>query len=113
MKTERKRRSHRPFISLGCFLIFFALTMILIGGVWAVPMLASRSLGPVSDHLNGIQRIQYSALMIWYDGLVTRPVDSTAGEVPFTIAEGDSAASVAARLENDGIIRSAEAFTAY
>jgi UPF0755 protein len=78
-----------------------------------VPSLAARTYGPPSDRLGLTQRFQYSLLMLWYDGAVTRPVDSTAGEVPFTVAPGEGAASVAARLELAGIIRDSDAFAAY
>jgi UPF0755 protein len=44
---------------------------------------------------------------------VSNPVSSSAGEVPFTIATGEEPASVAARLEQAGIIRNADAFIAY
>jgi UPF0755 protein len=52
-------------------------------------------------------------LILWYNGLITSPADSTAGEIAFTIADGDGAATVAERLEAAGIIRSADAFVTY
>lgn len=113
MRTKNKHRRYRSTISWGCLASLLILAGIAIGVFLAVPFLAIRTVGPISDRLNGFQRFQYSALMLWYDGLVTRPVDLTAGEVPFTIAEGDGAATVAERLELQGIIRSAGAFTAY
>jgi len=85
----------------------------LVGLYFFIPYAAAKSVGPASDRLNGLQRFQYSAMMLWYDGLVTRPVNSSAAEVPFTIVEGEGAAAVADRLERTGIIRSAEALTAY
>jgi UPF0755 protein len=114
MRARRRRRRYYPYIPLGCVVALLVVIIgIILGVFFSVPLIAARTLGPVSDSLNGFQRFQYSALLLWYDGLVTRPVDSTAGEVSFTIAEGDGAADVAARLESSGIIRSADAFTAY
>jgi UPF0755 protein len=81
--------------------------------VLTVPTLAEMTYGPPSEKLGLAQRIQYSTLMMWYDGLNTRPMDSSAGEVPFSIAAGDDAANVSLRLEREGIIRSAEAFSVY
>lgn len=78
-----------------------------------VPYLAESALGPRSERLNSLQSFHYSALMLWYDGLVTTPVDSTAGPMPFKIEQGDDATIVAAHLEQQGIIRSADAFIAY
>jgi len=110
----RRRRRYYLYLPWGCLI---ALLVIFLGSVLGVflgiPLIAARTLGPISDNLSVFQRFQYSALLLWYDGLVTSPVDSTAREVSFTIAEGDGAADVAARLESEGIIRSADAFTAY
>jgi UPF0755 protein len=113
MKTDKKRQRYRTVVSWGCLATLLLFAGLIIVLFIAVPIYAIRTVGPISEKLNGVQRFQYSALMMWYDGLVTRPVDSTAGEVPFTIAEGDGASAVAARLELEGIIRSADAFTAY
>ncbi len=59
------------------------------------------------------QRLQYSALLLWYDQLLTKPRDMNGGEQAFTIEQGESANSVASHLEEVGLIRNAEAFRAY
>jgi len=109
--TRRQRRYYLP--PWGCFALLLAPLILLSGGLLLVPSLAAQTYGPPSDGLGTFQRFQYSALMLWYDGQVSRPVSSSAGEVPFTIAPGEGPASVAARLEQAGIIRNAGAFTAY
>ena len=86
---------------------------IILGSYFFIPQIAAYTVGPASDSLTDSQRFQYSSLMLWYGGMVTRPADSRAGEIPFTVAQGDSASSVAVHLEKDGLIRSADAFIAY
>jgi UPF0755 protein len=112
MSTNKRRRRRSYYIPLGCVIpagLLFVMLVILI----AVPVLAARSYGPPSDTLTVPQRFQYSLLLLWYNGQVTRPVDTTAGERPFTIAEGEQAANVADRLELVGLVRSAAAFRTY
>lgn len=113
MKNKNNRPRNRSFATWGCFLLFI-LAFILIYGVYqAIPIFAVQAVGPASDSLGSVQKFKYAALMLWYDGLVTRPLDSQSGEVTFSINKGDGAATVAVNLERQGIILSAEAFTAY
>lgn len=118
MNTEpiRRSRPRRSRFSWGCLAfssIFIFLLVALLAVIFSVPVLASQTVGPASERLNGLRRFQYSALMLWYGELVTNPVDANAGEVTFKVKEGQGAASVAAELELMGIIRNADAFTAY
>ena len=106
------RRRRRPYLPLGCIapLVFSCLV---VAGLLALPALAAQTYGPPSDSLGIIQRIQYSALMLWHDGQLTRPLDLTAGEQEFSVASGEAPAAVAARLEQAGLIRDATAFRNY
>jgi UPF0755 protein len=108
--TRRRRRAYIPW---GCLALMLIPLLLLIGALLLVPVLASRTYGPPSENLGVFQRFQYSVLMLWYDGQVSSPVNSSAGEVPFAVETGEGPASVAARLEQAGIIRNADAFTAY
>jgi UPF0755 protein len=107
------RRRHRSTVSWGCLALVLIPFVLAVGFFIAIPLLAQRTYGPPAENLGIFQRFQYSALMLWYDGQVSRPLSSSAGEVSFTIEPGEGPASVAARLEQAGIIRNAEAFTAY
>jgi UPF0755 protein len=84
-----------------------------IGVFLLVPLFAAETYGPPSENLSISQRFQYSALMLWYDGQLSKPVSSEAGEVSFTVEKGEKPLSVASRLERAGIIRNADAFLAY
>jgi UPF0755 protein len=111
--TSTPRRRRRSIVSWGCLALLLLPLLLILGLSLSIPFLAARTFGPASEKLGSFQRFQYSALLLWYDGQVTRPVAATAAEVPFKVAEGEGAAAVAARLEEAGIIRSAGAFTAY
>jgi len=57
--------------------------------------------------------LQYSARLIWHDGLLTRPLDPAGGEREFRIEQGEAVGTVALRLQSDGFIQSAAAFRDY
>jgi UPF0755 protein len=59
------------------------------------------------------QRVQYSALLLWYDGLLTHPLDPNGQEQSFTIEMGEPVDSVANHLESVGLIRDAESLRTY
>lgn len=78
-----------------------------------IPAQAARIYGQPAAWLTLTQRVQYSAQLLWYDGLLTRPRDANGAELPFTIQPGESVNSVAVNLEAMGFIRDADAFRAY
>jgi len=57
--------------------------------------------------------MQYSALLLWYGGLLTQPLDLSGAEQSFTIEMGESVDSVANHLESVGLIRDAGSFRTY
>src|SRR6266498_2266551 len=78
-----------------------------------IPNRATRIYGPPASSLSFPQRVQYSALFLWYDGLLTQPLDINGAEQSFTIEIGEAVGSVANHLESVGLIRDAEAFRSY
>lgn len=93
------------FFLLACLCLFLIL--------FTIPAQARRIYGPPAVTLNLVQRVQYSAQLLWYDGLLTRPLSTFAQEQSFPVEIGESANSVAANLQSAGLIRDAEAFRAY
>jgi UPF0755 protein len=91
------------------FLILACLFLALI----YLPSQATRIYGSPSPSLGMGQRIQYSALLLWYDGLLTRPLDTQGTEQSFTIETGESVDGIANHLQIVGLIRDAESFRAY
>ncbi len=111
MTRRRRRASVLPGLLA---LLFFFLLVIVVGASLLIPFMAQRTFGPPSESLGSLQRVQYSALILWYDGLLTQPADSTvSGEKTFVISPGEQTEAVAARLEQAGFIRDAGAFRAY
>jgi len=78
-----------------------------------IPSKAEQIYGQPAAWLTVPQRVQYSARLLWYDGLLTRPLDPTGIERSFPIESGESVNSIAARLQGVGLIRDAGAFRDY
>jgi UPF0755 protein len=85
----------------------------LIASLFYVPTRATRIYGPPAPWLSFPQRVQYSALLLWYNGLLTQPLDLSGTEHPFTIEVGESVDAVANHLQSVGLIRDAESFRSY
>ena len=102
--------SMRKLIILLFFLTFLACLFL---AIVYIPIHATRIYGAPTPALGIFQRIQYSALLLWYDGLLTRPLDASGTEQPFTIETGESVISIANHLQIVGLIRDAESFRAY
>ncbi len=90
------------FLCVGLYIVFLY-----------IPLRATQIYGPPGSSLSLPKRVQYSALLLWYDGLLTQPSNLNGAEQPFTIAAGESADSVANHLHEAGMIRDAEAFRSY
>ncbi|RPJ20838.1 MAG: endolytic transglycosylase MltG, partial [Chloroflexi bacterium] len=94
-------------------LIIIFLCMVLYISFIYIPSRAARIYGPPAVWLSLPQRVQYSAFLLWYDGLLTQPLDLSGQEQSFTIEVGESVNSVANHLESVGLIRDAESFRTY
>jgi UPF0755 protein len=88
---------------IAAFLAFLVIT----------PEMAEWTYGPASSSLSTADKFQYAVLMIWHDGLLTRPKDPQSSEVTFRIESGESVAEISKRLEDAGLIESASAFRDY
>lgn len=85
--------------------LVIALLLIFIG----IPALASRSFGPPASSLSLPQVVQYSAKVLWADGLLTRHADPDALEKEFVVEPGESVDSVCRRLQQDGLVLDGQA----
>jgi UPF0755 protein len=108
-------RSRRRSSVLPVFLALFVLACLLVAvsASLLIPLFAQRTFGPPSVALGALQRLQYSALVLWNSDALTQPVNPAAGEQVFTVSTGESAETVAGRLEQAGLVRDADAFRAY
>ncbi len=78
-----------------------------------VPEMAGRIYGPASSSLGTADKFQYAAILLWHDGLLTRPKNPSGSEVTFQIESGESVGEISKRLEETGLIASASAFRDY
>lgn len=112
MTKPLRRRRARP--GLSCGLIFlFVLALTLFSALLAIPLLAERMVGPSSTSLGFVKRLQYSALVLWYDGLLTNPANPYGLDGVFIIGPGEGASEVAYRLAQEGFVPDGAAFRAY
>lgn len=114
VKPVRRRRSKSAIIR-GLVIVFFILIVFacLLSILFYIPSRATRFYGPPAPSLSLTERMQYSAMLLWYDGLLTQPLDVNGTEQTFTIEIGESVDSVANHLQGVGLIRDAEAFRSY
>jgi UPF0755 protein len=98
-----------PFLILGLILLCVCSILTFV----TVPAQAARIYGQPASWLTITQRVQYSASLLWYDGLLTNPRDASGSEQSFSIQQGESVNSIVYNLETMGFIRDAEAFRAY
>lgn len=78
-----------------------------------IPSQAAQIYGQPASWLTFSQRVQYSARLLWYDGLLTRPLDVNGAEQSFTVEPGESVNSIANKLEVMGFVRDAVSFRDY
>ena len=78
-----------------------------------IPAQAARLYGPPSSALSPFQIVQYSGKLLWYDGMLTTPLDASAPGQYFVVRDGEPAIWIALQLEESGLIRDAMAFRDY
>ena len=93
------------------FLLFTCACLIFT--LFYIPSRAAQIYGPPAPWLSVPQRLQYSALLLWYNNLLTQPLDVHGTEQTFRIEVGESVNSVANHLEGVGLIREADSFRSY
>ena len=101
----------RKILPILLILLFICFCLFLI--TFTIPTQAERIYGPAASWLTASQRVQYSAKLLWYDGLLTSPLNANGAEQNFTIDSGESVNSISSRLQTAGLIRDAESFRDY
>ena len=98
-----------PSIILSIILVCICLFIAFI----TIPSQATRIYGQPAAWLTISQRVKYSASLLWYDGLLTRPLDANGLEQLFSVAPDESVYSISDHLQVVGLIGDAEAFRVY
>jgi UPF0755 protein len=98
--------------------IFFLLGVCLLVALAAVgsqgiPRAAAREFGSPSPSLSNLQLVLYSVQLMINQSDLTIPADAFGEPKTFSIQMGESVGTIANRLENQGLIRNADAFRIY
>jgi UPF0755 protein len=80
---------------------------------FCVPSRAARLYGPPAPFLSLPARVQYSAFLLWYNGLLIQPLDVNGAPQTFTIEIGESVDSVVNHLQAVGLIQDSDALRTY
>lgn len=78
-----------------------------------IPSQAEQIYGQPASWLTTSQRVEYAARLLWYDGLLTSPLDPQGVERSIVIQPDESVYSIANNLNVTGLIKDAESFRAY
>jgi UPF0755 protein len=74
---------------------------------------ARHSFGPPTTRLGQWQVLEYSARLLWADGLLTRAPSQQGTEIDFEVEQGESVESICQRLQTDGLITDARVLKDY
>ncbi|MFU8772279.1 MAG: endolytic transglycosylase MltG, partial [Anaerolineales bacterium] len=105
--------------SLVVFFFLSLATLVCLGGLVGgfvlvgIPPYAARTFGPPAEHLGITQQIRLSIQILWQSDDLTRPMDPNGTQRTFVIELGENIPTIATRLQSEGFIRNASAFSAY
>jgi UPF0755 protein len=107
----------RNLLTLVLVLLVIILVGLLLLGIIVTPLgipgAATDIFGNPGDNLNQVQKIYLSSLLLWQKEDLTTPIKMIGDDVPFQIAQGESAFSVSNRLKDLALIRDVDAFRNY
>lgn len=96
------------------FILFIlALLAVVYFSLGYAPARASLLYGSPASHLSLAERVEYAARLLARGDALATPLDPNGTEQIFTIASGESAVSVAERLQQANIISNSQAFLDY
>jgi len=108
------RRSNAPRLAV---LVLLLLLCLLVSSFFFIldqaPEAATRRFGPPSARLSQTQRITYSLRLLWNQTDLLDPVDRLGQPRPFVIEFGESVSSISMRLQDLGLVHSADTFSLY
>jgi len=97
-------------------LLFLVMCIAGMGAAWAgseIPKQAEALFGPPTEKLSPLEGLTAAAKLMMIKDDLLQPANPDGKEVAFTIEPGESAARVAGRLHQQGLIRSADSFLTY
>jgi len=113
-KRQRRRRSPFSLLFLGCLLVLLCLIVLLTGvGLVELAGRAADRFGPPAPGMSFTRQLRLSALLFLREAQLTEPANPLGGPQPFKIALGESPIGIAARLQDQGLITDAQAFSTF
>jgi UPF0755 protein len=109
MKTKQRK-------SAGCIGPLLLLAILAAGGYYLlikIPQNAAARFGPPAKDIGLFQRVKYSMDLSSHADDLEIPAQAGAPDADFTIESGEAPGITAVRMQEAGIIRSAEIFTTY
>lgn len=110
MPSRFRRRYQYHIILAAAATVVFACAFTFI---YYLPARAILLYGPPASHLSISDRIEYSTRLIAHGDRLKTPLNPNGIEQPYNVAPGETVASVAQRLEDLGLISSAQVFSDY
>lgn len=98
---------------LGVFILSFLLLLIGGAGYYLLPRLAEEAFGPANPALGEAQRITASVELLLHQEDLNRPLDTEGQPRTFIVRLGETANSVAVRLEESGLVWNGSVFRTY
>lgn len=100
-------------ILLGVFILSFLLLLIGGAGYYLLPRLAEDAFGPANPAMGEAQRITASVELLLHREDLNRPLDQEGQPRTFIVRLGETANSVAVRLEESGLVWNGAVFRTY
>lgn len=110
---KRPRLRCFEWMLLGVLVLFSLLLLIGGAGYYFLPRLAEDAFGPANPALGEAQRITASVELLLHRDNLNRPLDKEGQPRTFIVRLGETANSVAARLEESGLIWDGAVFRTY
>ena len=110
---KRPRLRCLELILLGVFILSFLLLLIGGAGYYLLPRLAEDAFGPANPAMGEAQRITASVELLLHREDLNRPLDQEGQPRTFIVRLGETANSVAVRLEESGLVWNGAVFRTY
>jgi UPF0755 protein len=116
IKSNTEMKQQKSLLG-SCILIFLAgaclMTVLATSLAFGAQSRATQLFGAPTNNISSEQRLYLSLQLLLQEQTLSNPLDPNGLPRPFSIDFGESTASVIQRLENEGIIQSAQALRTY
>jgi UPF0755 protein len=93
--------------------LLLVIVLVILLVLAGVPVMAAHAFGRPAPGLSAIQVFQYSAKLLWDDGLLSKPLNPAGQEIEFDVQPGESIVSISDRLQQSGVVGEASMLRDY